>query len=57
MITYALIFYMSTFAGNLSTGGPAVIDGFLSLQKCEAAIKVVETAPKFDWARCVPVIK
>ena len=57
MTTYAMIIYLSTFAGNMTTGGPAVIDGFQSLQKCEVAKKEMEKVPKFDWARCVPVIK
>ena len=55
MTTYAMIIYLSTFAANMTTGGPAVIDGFQSLQKCEVA--EMEKVPKFDWARCVPVIK
>lgn len=57
MTTFVLVMYLSTFAGNFTTGGPAVIDGFTSLEKCEAARDVVKTIQKFDWSHCVKVAK
>lgn len=58
MITYVLILYLTTGWGTAATGGPTVIDGFTTLEKCEFANKVMKTkVQKYDWGQCIKVEK
>ena len=59
MTTYALFIYLVTSPGQMSaTGGPAVVDGFKTLEKCEAANQAAkEQLPKYDWGKCLKVEK
>ena len=59
MTSYALFIYLVTSPGwSSSTGGPAIIDGFSSLEKCEIAHQAVkEQVPKYEWGKCIKVVK
>lgn len=58
MTTYVLFLYLSTGLGAAATGGPSVIDGFATLEKCESAHKAAATQlPKYDWGKCIKVEK
>lgn len=58
MSTWVLIFYMSTSSfTSFATGGPAVIDGFTSQEKCAAMKSVIDKHQKTDWSLCVEVKK
>jgi hypothetical protein len=58
MTTYVLFLYLSTGILQNATGGPAVVDGFKSLEKCEAANQAAkEQLPKYDWGKCLKVDK
>jgi hypothetical protein len=51
---WTLIFYVSVGFGTASTGGPAVIDNFASLEKCElAGYAVKQDIKQLDWFKCV----
>jgi hypothetical protein len=51
---WTLIFYVSVGFGNASHGGPAVIDNFASLEKCElAGLALKREIKKTDWVKCV----
>lgn len=56
-MTWILIFYLSSGFGNTATGGPAVIEGFTSEAKCNAAIQVINKTPKFDFGYCKGIEK
>lgn len=56
MTTYVLFLYLTTGWGTVATGGPAVIDGFKTLEKCEDAHRAAATQlPKYDWGKCLKV--
>jgi len=57
MITWTLVFYISHGFGLGATGGPAVIDGFTSEEKCLAAKAQVEKLKGFDYAYCLRIEK
>lgn len=58
MTTWVLILYLSTGAMDFATGGPTVIDGFTSREKCEwAKTQAASNIPKYDWGYCMWVIK
>jgi hypothetical protein len=59
MTTYLLILYLSMRPGqSSSTGGPAVVDGFKTLEKCEAANQVAkEQLKQYNWGECLKVEK
>jgi len=58
MVTYVLFLYLSTGVLNTATGGPAVVDGFATLEKCEAAhMAAAQQIPKYDWGKCLRVEK
>jgi hypothetical protein len=51
---WTLIFYVSVGWTTAATGGPAVIDNFASLEKCEQAGQAVKQEIKqTDWVKCV----
>lgn len=58
MSTWVLVLYMSVFGGTGPTGGPAIIDGFTSLENCNIANTVIkEQIKKYDWGKCVEIRK
>jgi hypothetical protein len=59
MTTWVLILYLSTrITSNTATGGPTTIDGFTSLQRCEAANQqAARILKKYDWGQCLQVSK
>jgi hypothetical protein len=58
MTTYALFLYLSTGILQNATGGPAVVDGFTTMEKCEAAIQAAKAQLKqYDWGKCMKVDK
>ena len=59
MTSYALFIYLVTSPGQMSAnGGPSIIDGFTSADKCEIAHQAVkEQVPKYEWGKCIKVVK
>ena len=58
MTTYALFLYLSTGYLHNATGGPAVVDGFTTMEKCEAANQAAKAQLKqYDWGKCMKVDK
>jgi hypothetical protein len=51
--SWILVVYLSTFVGDSSTGGPAAVPGFASLEDCKATGERFRSVPKFDWYVCV----
>ena len=49
---------VQTCALPISNGGPSIIDGFTSADKCEIAHQAVkEQVPKYEWGKCIKVVK
>lgn len=58
MTTYVLILYLSARPGLYNaTGGPAVMDGFKTLEQCEVANQVAKEQLKYDWGKCLKMEK
>ena len=58
MTTYVLILYLTTGWGTVATGGPAVIDGFKTIEQCEAANTASkQQLSKYNWGQCIKVVK
>ena len=59
MTSYVLFLYLSMQPGlHSATGGPAVMDGFKTLEKCEAANQAAkEQLKQYDWGKCLKVEK
>jgi hypothetical protein len=58
MTTYALFLYLSTGFPQSATGGPAVVDGFTTMEKCESANQAAkEQLKQYDWGKCLKVVK
>lgn len=57
MTTYVLFLYLTIQSGTAyATGGPAIIDGFTTLEKCESANQAAkQQIPKYDWGKCMRV--
>lgn len=54
MSTVILLVYMSTFAGNASTGGPFMLN-MASVEACHQTAASIKAAvgSKLDWYHCI----
>lgn len=58
MTTYVLILYLATGFLKSATGGPAVVDGFTTIERCEAANQAAkEQLKQYAWGKCMKVYK
>lgn len=59
MTTFALILYISLGFGSAKTGGPVVIDGFKTVESCEAhAINFAKKlGTRYDFHICQSITR